>query len=66
MNLNDLANLGQIIGALGVMITLVNLAMLIAALVAGWAKPRWVQWTAAWCEIALLSWFLISSYTLMT
>jgi hypothetical protein len=38
----------------------------IAALVAGWAKPRWLQWTAAWCEIALLSWFLISSYTLGT
>src|SRR5258708_28158500 len=39
------------------------LPMLIAALVAGWAKPRWLQWTAAWFCLALQSWFLISSYT---
>jgi hypothetical protein len=40
--------------------------MLIVALVAGWAKPRWLQWTAAWFGLALQSWFLISSYTVMT
>jgi len=40
--------------------------MLIAALVAGRAKPRWLQWTAAWFGLALQSWFLISSYTLVT
>jgi hypothetical protein len=40
--------------------------MLIAALVAGWAKPRWLQWTAAWFGLALQSWFLISSYTVGT
>ena len=45
---------------------LLVLPMLIAALVAGWAKPRWLQWTAAWFGLALQSWFLISSYTLMT
>jgi len=42
------------------------LPMLIAALVAGWAKPRWLQWIAAWFALALQSWFLISSYTVMT
>jgi len=42
---------------------LLVLPMLIAALVAGWAKPRWLQWTAAWFGLALQSWFLISSYT---
>ena len=45
---------------------LLVLPMLIAALVAGWAKPRWLQWTAAWSALALQSWFLISSYTVMT
>ena len=39
------------------------LPMLIAALVAGWAKPLWLQWIAAWSALALQSWFLISSYT---
>jgi hypothetical protein len=43
---------------------LLVLPMLIAALIAGWAKPRWLQWTAAWFGLALQSWFLISSYTL--
>jgi len=37
-----------------------------AALVAGWAKPHWLQWIAAWFGLALQSWFLISSYTVMT
>ncbi len=45
---------------------LLVLPMLIAALVAGWAKPRWLQWTAAWSALALQSWFLISSYTVAT
>jgi hypothetical protein len=45
---------------------LLVLPMLITALVAGWAKPRWLQWTAAWSALALQSWFLISSYTLVT
>jgi hypothetical protein len=45
---------------------LLVLPMLIAALVAGWAKPRWLQWTAAWFGLALQSWFLISSYTVAT
>ena len=44
---------------------LLVLPMLIGALVAGWAKPRWLQWTAAWFALALQSWFLISSYTVM-
>ena len=44
---------------------LLVLPMLIAALVAGWTKPRWLQWTAAWFALALQSWFFISSYTLM-
>src|SRR6266700_4016828 len=44
---------------------LLVLPMLIAALVAGWARPRWLQWTAAWFALALQSWFFISSYTLM-
>jgi hypothetical protein len=42
------------------------LPMLIAALVAGWAKPRWLQWTAARFGLALQSWFLISRYTVVT
>jgi hypothetical protein len=42
---------------------LLVLPMLIVALVAGWAKPCWLQWTAAWFALALQSWFLISSYT---
>ena len=42
---------------------LLVLPMLIAALVAGWANPRWLQWTAAWSALALQSWFLISAYT---
>ncbi len=45
---------------------LLVLPMLIAALGAGWTKPRWLQWTAAWFGLALQSWFLISSYTVMT
>jgi hypothetical protein len=45
---------------------LLNLAMLIAALVAGWGKPRWLQWTAACSALAIHSWFLISSYTVVT
>jgi len=45
---------------------LLVLPMLIVALVAGWARPRWLQWTAAWFGLALQSWFLISSYTVMT
>jgi hypothetical protein len=45
---------------------LLVLPILIAALVAGWAKPRWLQWTAALFGLALQSWFLISSYTVMT
>jgi hypothetical protein len=45
---------------------LLVLPILIAALVAGWAKPRWLQWTGAWFGLALQSWFLISSYTVMT
>jgi len=44
---------------------LLVLPTLITALVAGWAKPRWLQWTAAWFGLALQSWFLISSYTLV-
>ena len=45
---------------------LLVLPMLIAAPVAGWVKPRWLQWTAAWFGLALQSWFLMSSYTVMT
>ena len=45
---------------------LLVLPMLIVALVAGWAKPRWLQWSAAWFALALQSWFLISSYTVVT
>ena len=43
---------------------LLVLPMLIVALMAGWAKPRWLQWTTAWSALALQSWFLISSYTI--
>src|SRR6266702_4763789 len=45
---------------------LLVLPMLIAALVAGWAKPRWLQWIAGWSALAPQSWFLISSYTVAT
>ena len=39
---------------------LLVLPMLIAALVAGWAKPRFLQWSAVCLTVALQAWFLIS------
>ena len=45
---------------------LVGLSLAVFAVLAGWAKPRWLQWTAAWFALALKSWFLISSYTVMS
>ena len=32
--------------------------MLIAAVIAGWARPRWLQWAAGLAMLALETWFL--------
>jgi hypothetical protein len=45
---------------------LLVLPMLIAALVAGWAKPPWLQWIAAWSALGFQCWFLVSTYTVAT
>jgi hypothetical protein len=45
---------------------LLVLPMLIAALVAGWAKPRWLQWISAWSVFGFQCWFLVSKYTVAT
>ena len=36
------------------------LPMLIAALIAGWVKLRWLQWLAVCATIGLQAWFLVS------
>jgi len=36
------------------------LPMLAAAIVAGWARPMWLQWTAAVATFGLSCWFLVS------
>ena len=45
---------------------LLVLPMLIAALGAGWGKPRWLQWIAAWSTFGFLCCFLVSRYTVAT
>jgi len=45
---------------------LLVLPMLIAALVAGWAKPRCLQWISAWSAFGFQCWFLVSKYTVAT
>jgi hypothetical protein len=45
---------------------LLVLPMLIAALVAGWGKPRWLQWISAWSAFGFQCWFLVSKYTVAT
>jgi hypothetical protein len=37
---------------------LLVLPMLIAALIAGWARPRWLQWVAGLAMLGLQTWFL--------
>jgi hypothetical protein len=45
---------------------LLVLPMLIAALVAGWAKTRWLLWISAWIAFGFQCWFLVSRYTVAT
>ncbi|HZC17951.1 MAG TPA: hypothetical protein VE309_14435 [Caulobacteraceae bacterium] len=37
---------------------LLVLPMLVAALICGWARPRWLQWAAGLAMLALETWFL--------
>lgn len=41
---------------------LLVLPMLIAAIAAGWASSRWLQWAACLITLALQAWFLGASY----